>query len=65
MKLKNLTIAAKIRAMKPGDGGFLVGTASERTQANKDARSLRDAKVIEFRVKTFKEDGAGYRVIAV
>jgi len=63
MSDEQATISEKIKRLKRGKS-FKVTTPDERVQALKSAKTLRDAKVIDFQVITKKTDG-GFIVAAI
>lgn len=58
-----LNLAARIRNLKSGES-FYVKTESDRQKVCKIAKTLRDAGVIQFEVKT-SEEGERFRVVAI
>lgn len=58
-----LTLAARIRTMKRGES-FMVNTPTFRKNAIAAGKTLKDAGIIDFDVKTFEEEGR-FKVCAV
>lgn len=63
---KDMALAAKIRQMKRGDT-FTVKTSSERKKAISAGKTLRDAGIIDFEIKTWIDhfDNGQFKVCAV
>lgn len=63
-KSLKLSVAAKIKGMKPGDR-LEVETSSQRTAALAAAKSLRDVGVVDFKLHSHKTDAGKFVLIAV
>lgn len=64
MKTKTLEVAARIRAMKPGDIEVLKN-AGERAKWLRESKTLRQAGVIKFQILTRKLGNGEFNAIAV
>ena len=61
---KEIELAAKIRKLKPADG-FTVPDESQRQKVCRIAKTLKDAGIVSFDVSTRKNEGGGFRVVAL